>query len=181
MMARFKTLLNLVLPLPLALALLALPLLYACGSAKHAGSHFGLSQHRAASSPAPIGSPEDADMVAAVSMTGSDATIGMKFRLDGRPVVGTPLQIVLALVPSANAGITHIHGSLQAGEGLQLQSQRTFDINSPQDGVTLKQEVTVVPQQDGVLSLSATLLIDFDNGSLARTYSIPLIAATHPS
>jgi hypothetical protein len=105
----------------------------------------------------------------------------LKFRLDARPVVGTPLQIERALVPSANSGITHIHGSLQAGEGLQLQSQRTFDINSPQDGVTLRQEVTVVPQQDGVLSLSATLLIDFDNGTLARTYSIPLIAAGHPS
>ncbi|MGA2023656.1 MAG: hypothetical protein ABSH23_02730 [Steroidobacteraceae bacterium] len=176
MLDRFKTLLTLVLPL------LPLPLLCACGSsANHVGSHFGLSQHHAASNAAPSGSPEDADMVAAVSMTGSDATIGMKFRLDARPVVGTPLQIELALVPSANSGITHIHGSLQAGEGLQLQSQRTFDINSPQDGVTLRQEVTVVPQQDGVLSLSATLLIDFDNGSLARTYSIPLIAAGHPS
>jgi len=32
-----------------------------------------------------------------------------------------------------------------------------------------------------VLSLSATLLIDLDNGSVARTYTIPLIATSHSS
>jgi hypothetical protein len=176
MLDRFKLLL---------MPLLPLPLLCACGSSAH--HFFGRSpsasaQHQAHSKTSPKApSPGDADMVAAVSQSGADTTIGVKFRLATRPVVGTPLQIVLALVPGADAGITHIHGSLQPGEGLQLQSQRTFDITSPQDGVTLTQEVTVLPQQDGVLSLSATLLIDFDNGSLARTYSIPLIAMDHAS
>ena len=41
--------------------------------------------------------------------------------------------------------------------------------------------MTVVPQRNGVLSLSATLVIDYDNGSVARTYVIPLIAANNAS
>jgi hypothetical protein len=174
---RFKPLLILILSLPL-------PLLGGCGSSKtHAiSSQLGLPQHQANTNSA-LQSPtsEDADLVSAVSQSGSDATLSVKFRLAERPVVGTPVAIELALFPGPEAGITHIHGSLQASEGLQLQSQRTFDIATPQAGGALRQEVTVIPQQDGVLSLSATILIDFDNGSLARTYSIPLIAADHAS
>jgi hypothetical protein len=176
MLDRFKLLLMSVLPLPL---------LCACGSSAHhffGASPSGSAQHQANSKANLKASrPEEVDMVAAVSQSGADTTIGVKFRLAARPVVGTPVQIVLSLVPGTDAGITHIHGSLQPGEGLVLQSQRTFDITAPQDGVALTQDVTVLPQQDGVLSLSAILLIDFDNGSLARTYSIPIIAMDHAS
>ena len=35
----------------------------------------------------------------------------------------------------------------------------------------------MVPQQTGVLSLNATVVVDTDGSSLSRTYSIPLIAA----
>jgi hypothetical protein len=105
----------------------------------------------------------------------------MKFRLDTRPVVGMPAQLVLALIPTPGVEISHIHGSLQVAEGLQLQSPRSFDINAPQGSAPLEQDVTVVPQRNGVLSLSATLVIDYDNGSVARTYVIPLIAANNAS
>jgi hypothetical protein len=120
-------------------------------------------------------------MVAGVSQAGSEPPIGLKFLITERPQVGLPLQIELALIPSPDSAISHIHCSLQTGEGLQFQSARTFEINEPQAGVALKQDVTVVPQQEGVLSLSATLLIDLDNGSVARTYTIPLIATSHSS
>jgi hypothetical protein len=120
-------------------------------------------------------------MVAGVSQAGSEPPIGLKFLITERPQVGLPLQIELALIPSPGSEISHIHCSLQTGEGLQLQSARTFEINAPQAGVALRQDVTVVPQQEGVLSLSATLLIDLDNGSVARTYTIPLIATSHSS
>ncbi len=40
-------------------------------------------------------------------------------------------------------------------------SQRTFDIDDPQDGATLAQDVTVVPQREGVLSLSAVVVVDY--------------------
>jgi hypothetical protein len=35
----------------------------------------------------------------------------------------------------------------------------------------------VVPQQSGVLSLNATVLVDTASESISRTYAIPLIAS----
>jgi hypothetical protein len=123
----------------------------------------------------------DSDLVAGVSPGGSDPPIGLKFRLDTRPVVGMPSQLVLALIPTPGVQISHIHGSLQVADGLQLQSPHSFDIAAPKGGAPLEQDVTVVPQRNGVLSLSATLVIDYDNGSIARTYVIPLIATSNAS
>jgi len=127
------------------------------------------------------GSADDADMVAAVSPGGSTPPIAMKFRLGARPVVGTPVQLVVELIPAADAAIEHIHASFQPGEGLQLQSDRTVDISDPRAGEALLRELILVPQQAGVLSLTATIEIDLVSGSIARTYSIPVVAGASAS
>jgi hypothetical protein len=166
-----------------SLFVVALPLLsVACGSSTTSGSQ-GRAARKAAQGNAAVSAADaaDQDMVAGVSQGGSDPPIGLKFRLDTRPVVGMPAQLVLALIPSPGVEISHIHGSLQVAEGLQLQSAHSFDIVSPQHGARLEQPVIVVPQRIGVLSLSATLVIDYDSGSMARTYVIPLIASNSDS
>ena len=114
-------------------------------------------------------------MVMAVSSARSSTPIGMKFVLLARPVVDTPLTVKVALIPAPDAGISHIHASFQPGDGLQLQSERTLDINEPEAGTVIEQQLSVVPQQTGVLSLNATVVVDMEGGSLARSYSIPLI------
>ncbi len=167
---------------PLSLIVPAL-LLYGCGSShspagNQAASTMAHSGTRAGATP---NDSIDADMVAAVSAGGSGPPIGVKFRLETRPVVGAPAQLVLALLPTPGLEISHIHASLQPQEGLQLQSARTFDIDDPQDGATLAQDVTVVPQHEGVLSLTAVVVVDYNATSVARTYVIPLIAAASAS
>jgi hypothetical protein len=118
----------------------------------------------------------DADMVNAATPGGPGPPIGLKFSLGGRPVVGEPLQIHIAMLPDTQNAIRHLYGSFAPGEGLALQSQRSFELRDLADGVPLHQEVTVVPQQAGILSLTATLSVDFDTGSVSRTFGIPLIA-----
>jgi hypothetical protein len=172
MLDRFKSLCMLVLPLSL---------LCACGSSSVPGSlfHQRADAHQASAPAGKGGAALEADMVAGVSPGGGAPPIALKFRIAGRPVVGSPVQVALALIPSPSTPISRIHVSLQTGEGLQLQSQRSFDIEAPQGGVAVEEEVTVMPQQEGVLNLSATLVIDVESGSVGRTYSIPLIA-TNP-
>lgn len=116
------------------------------------------------------------DMVAAVSQGGSGTPIAMRFRLASRPVVGSPVRIDVALIPAADAEVSHIHATFVPGDGLQLGSDRSVDITDPTPGQAVEQEVTVTPQQPGVLSLSATVLVEMDTGSIARTYTVPLIA-----
>jgi hypothetical protein len=126
------------------------------------------------------GDTPDPDLVSAVSSAHSNTPIGMKFGLAARPAVGTPLKVTVALIPAAGAGISHIHASFQPGDGLLLQSDRTLDVTDPGAGVMIEQELSVVPQQSGVLSLGATVVVDMDGGSLARSYAIPLIVRDNP-
>ena len=123
----------------------------------------------------------DPDLVAAVSAGGSGPPISMKFRIDTKPIVGRPTQLVLSLIPTEGIENSHIHGALQAADGLLLQSPKSFDFDVPRGGDPVQQEVTVVPQRDGVLSLTAGVVIDYDNTSLSRTYVIPLIAVYNAS
>ena len=106
-----------------------------------------------------------------------DSRISMRFALSARPVIGTPLTVTVALVTATDVAISHIRASFQPGDGLQLQAERNIDISDPGAGAVIEQELSVVPQQAGVLSLNATVVVDMDGGSLARSYTIPLIAA----
>jgi len=158
-------------------------MLAACGQGSHKAGATGQSQQqsRDQNQGRNAGDALDPDMVAAVSSAHSSTPIGMKFRLAARPVVGTPLQVQVALIPASDVSISHIHASFQPGEGLQLQGEHSFDVNAPESGVVIEQALSVVPQQPGVLSLNVTVVVDLDNGSLARGYSIPLIAGDNPS
>jgi hypothetical protein len=155
----------------------------ACGQAANRAGAAGESQQqkRDMTLGYKSGDTLDPDMVAAVSSAHSSTPIGMKFRLSARPVVGTPLQVLVALIPAADVGISHIHASFQPGDGLQLQAERTLDINDPTAGGVIEEELSVVPQQAGVLSLNATVVVDMEAGSLARSYAIPVIASDNPS
>ena len=148
----------------------------------------GRSAHDAAAAHAHMGKGEvtsakpgngiDPDMVNAVSAAGVSTTpISMKFKLGGRPLVTTPLQLTVLVIPSPDVTINHIHVSFQPGDGLQLQSGRTMDLAQPAAGTPVQEDLTLVPQQAGVLSLKATVLVDTDSQSISRTYAIPLIAS----
>lgn len=160
---------------PLALAVL----LCGCGSHTSPGPAAAApgAQHRAAAGPAAKASDGvDPDLVGAVSTGAPEPAITLRFRLDARPVVGQPVQLLLALAPTPGAGIVHIHGALQSGDELQIQSPRSFDVDVTPDGTVPSQPVTVIPRQPGVLSLTAVLSLGPEGSTPSRTYLIPLIA-----
>jgi hypothetical protein len=123
----------------------------------------------------------DPDMVTAVSSARSTTPINMKFALSARPVVGTPVTLTVALIPAPGVAINHIQASFQPGDGLQLLTDRVLEVSGPDAGQLLEQQLSVVPQQAGVLLLNATVLVDTDGGSLARGYTIPMIAGDNSS
>lgn len=155
-------------------------LLVACGrAAPPASDAAGASaaDAGAASGAGDEATSSDADLVSAVNANGPSKPLIVKFRVEARPVVGTPVKILLVLTPTDQGSIDHIHALLAPGEGLLMQSPTTFDLSDLKAGTPQNQEVTVVPQQTGVLDLNATLLLQSDKSTQTRTYSIPLIAA----
>lgn len=159
---------------PALVLALALCLLAGCG---RPGASASTNDNAANTSADEAAATSDADLVSAVNPGGPDKPLTVKFRVEARPVVGMPVKILLVLTPADQSSIDHIHASLTAGEGLLMQSPTSFDLSDLKAGTPQNHEVTVVPQQTGVLDLNATLLLQTDKVTEARTYSIPLIAA----
>jgi hypothetical protein len=66
--------------------------------------------------------------------------------------------------------------SLQAQDGLDIESNRSIEFEAPAVGATQHMVVDLRARQDGLLNLTATVLVDAGNTSLTRNFSIPLIA-----
>jgi len=118
----------------------------------------------------------DADLVSAVSAAGDVSPVGLKFRMREPPRVGQPLRMELVLAQDPSLEIDALLVSFQPSDGLRLESDRSVEFHSPQTGATQRLEVTLRPQQPGVLNLGATVLVDAGSTSLSRSFSIPLIA-----
>jgi hypothetical protein len=155
--------------------LLALALAMGCG--RGSGSAPETAGRTSPHETAPSATRADADLVSAVSSAGSAAPVGLKFRLASPPRVDQPLSIELVLSQQPGLDIENMLVSLQPGDGLTVESDHSFEFQSPAAGATQRMTVTVRPHQEGLLSLGATVLIGTPNASLTRTFSIPLIVA----
>lgn len=154
---------------------IALLLLAGCGADRR-------SAHRArgAASPgagvAAPGAAEDPDLNAAVSLAPAGTLFGLKYKLAAAPTVGKPGTVVLVLVPAGNVAFDRVHMNLRPGEGLRLLSDSSLESTDTAAGDPLRYEIQYRPDVAGVLTLGVTLVVDAENNSLSRTYTVPLIA-----
>lgn len=125
----------------------------------------------------PAATSTDADLVSAVSAAGAVAPVSLKFRVPQPPRVGQPTRIELVLAQQPGLDIDSLLVSLQPGDGLAVESEHSFEFQSPPPGATQRMAVTVRPGQAGLLNLGATVLIGTANASLTRSFSMPLIVA----
>jgi hypothetical protein len=119
----------------------------------------------------------DVDLVSAVSAAGTADPVSLKFRMPQPPRVGQPARIELVLAQQPGLDIDSLLVSLQPGDGLAVESEHTFEFQSPPPGATQRMAVTVRAGQAGLLNLGATVLIGTANASLTRSFSVPLIVA----
>jgi len=145
----------------------------ACG---HSGSTSANKVAAARTQNAVPSTPDDVDMVAAVSSSGNGKPISMKFRVTDRPLVGQSVPINLAITTDPTSDIDRIEITLKPGDGLQLKSDPVVEIREPPRGTPQIIEIDVHPTQAGVLTLEAIAMVDSASTSLTRTYSVPLIA-----
>jgi hypothetical protein len=143
------------------------------GHAAHAQAKAGADRTASAAAAA---AAVEADFVSAVSSASSAAPVTLRFRMQQPPRVGQPLQLELVLSQQPGVDIDSMLVSFQPGEGLQLQSDHSFEFRSPVPGATQRMNLTLTADQAGVLSLGATVLVDSANTSVARYFLIPLIA-----
>ncbi len=159
----------------LALACVVSCGLSACGAS---GDHGALHPVGAApgSSAAPQRAPRaDADLVTAVSAGKGGLPVDVRFALRQRPEVGQSAELDLVMIPSAP--VDRLMTSFHAEDGLTLSdgAQPRVD-DRPEPGVPISHALTIVPKQDGIFYINATVLVDSGTESIARTFTIPVIA-----
>jgi hypothetical protein len=120
-------------------------------------------------------------LVSAVPAGQSSDTIDLRFSLDTPPMPGKPLQVRIAVIPTI--AFASLQVVFQGGEALTIDRAATQvgPITNPQPGVAISHRLTVVPQREGIYSISATVLVENDDLSIARTFAIPLIVGTGPA
>jgi hypothetical protein len=79
--------------------------------------------------------------------------------LRGRPVVGEPVDIDLALIPGQD--LDRVYAVFQAADGLELtKGGKTAEIEHPRGGVPISHILIIVSQRDSVFYVSAVVLAD---------------------
>jgi hypothetical protein len=116
------------------------------------------------------------DMVAAFSANrGQGGLVDLKFMISKRPQVGEPVDIDLAMIPTEQ--LEGLFARFQASDGLQVVSgSETPHVEHPASGVPVGHRLTVLAKADGIYYITAIVLADSERESVARTFSIPLIA-----
>jgi hypothetical protein len=150
-------------------------LLAGCGSDRAQSRRARAGANPAAGVASP-GAAEDADLNAAVSLSPAATLFSLKFKLDSGPVVGKAGSVILVVIPTGNVAFDRVHVSLRPGDGLRLLSDSSLDSTESAGGDPLRFEIQFMPDAAGVLTLGVTLVVDAENNSLTRTYTIPLIA-----
>jgi hypothetical protein len=148
-----------------------------CGSSSSQGGAGGSGQKKTTHVVAKLdpASRPTTDMVAAVPTGKSGPPIDLKYELRELPEVGQPLDVDIAILPDGPA-IAGVSGKFQSGEGLELVDGGDIpQVDKPAAGAVIRHVVRVLPQKDGIFTLSATVSVDVGNDSLTRVFAIPVM------
>jgi hypothetical protein len=118
------------------------------------------------------------DLVSAVSGNGggADGPVGLKFQVTQRPVSGKPVVITLRVV--ANQPLEHLEARFHTDDGLDVTQGGDFDPQGAMEaGSAVDHALTVVPTQDGVYTVMATVTTGSATGAVSRSFIIPIVVA----
>jgi len=155
--------------------------LVACGASGKGGSPVhGAVKRSAVHQKAKPGPVIDADMVSAVPNGKGSSPLEVKFALRQHPVAGQPVQLDLTFIPAI--GLDRVAVSFLAEDGLVLRQGAQMPLTEHLEaGVPVPHTLTLTPQRDGIFYVSATVLMDWGDESVARTYTIPVLAGAGTS
>jgi hypothetical protein len=121
------------------------------------------------------GSRTPEDMVAAVSAGKPGPPVDLRFELREPPQAGQVLDVDIAVVPDAPS-IGRIYARFHGGEGVDLVDGGDLTpVEKPAPGAVIRHVVRVLPKQDGIFTMGATVSVDLADDSVVRTYLIPVI------
>lgn len=100
----------------------------------------------------------------------------VKFSLRAKPGLAQPVDVDIQIVPTV-VNIDRISGKVQGEEGLDLVGSGELPAaERPVEKIPIERSVQVVPQHDGIYTLTATISVESAGSVSTQSYLFPLIA-----
>jgi hypothetical protein len=152
--------------------------LAACGSGKEGGAGAGSHVAKKAVSPA---EQLARSLVSGVTQTkpgSAPLPVQVKFALQAKPEPAQPLDVTISIVPTAG-NLDRVFGKVEGEEGLELVSSGELEgADRPVENTPIERTVKVLPKQDGIYTLTATVSVDMGGSISSQTYVFPVIAGS---
>jgi hypothetical protein len=116
------------------------------------------------------------NMVEAVAQGKSQAPVSLKFDLLQRPIVGQPVEIIIALLPQIPASPASI--AVTGSDGLKFAAgDAEIDIPSVEAAQVYRHSIKVTPTTEGVMFVNLNVSLKHDEATDSRVFSLPIIVA----
>lgn len=160
----------------------ALVALSACGSKSEPGSEAQSADAAApvAKAKPAVAAPADPTdkMARAVGNGKPGAAVDIKYDFLARPEAGKPVELEVALIPSA--GVDAMDVTFSGMEGVTLAGTLTASFGSVKAGEPYKHTLSLLPDHNGVFYVTVTVNTQISGASLGRTFAIPFVVGTTP-
>ena len=118
-------------------------------------------------------------MVEAAEIGKSPLAVTVKFDLAGRPEVGRPLDVIIALMTKIAGGPASVQ--VKGSDGVSLAPAGSHvELAAVDPRSVYRQTVTVTPTLEGVQLVTVDVMLHHDDASESGEFAIPLIVAAAP-
>lgn len=116
---------------------------------------------------------ETATFAKAVGDGKPGAAVSIRYEFAGKPSVGTPIELDLALIPSV--GVDSMEAKLTGMEGINLTGNLDISLSAVEAGKPYREKVTLLPDRTGVFYITVSVTTQIAGSSVGRTFSIPFV------
>ena len=148
-------------------------LLAACGSDPEPQAAVSTPATPKPSLAASAATDETATFAKAVSDGKPGAAVNIRYEFAGKPSVGTPTELDVALIPSA--GVDAMEAKLAGMDGITLAGNLQVGFTAVEAGKPYRHKVSVLPDRTGVFYITVSVNTQIAGSSVGRTFSIPFV------
>jgi hypothetical protein len=119
-----------------------------------------------------------ATMARAVATSKADAPIDLKYDILGKPIVGEPVEIELALIPTATGdGMSIVIG---ASAGLTVSGNLEASFSEANPGQAVRTRFTAKADKEDAFYVTVATTMHAAGVGSTRTYAIPILTSAPP-
>lgn len=101
------------------------------------------------------------------------AAVTIRYEFSGKPTIGTPTELDVALIPSA--GVDSMEAKFAGMEGITLAGTLEASFTAVESGKPYRHKVSVLPDRTGVFYVTVSVATQIAGSSVGRSFSIPFV------